>query len=158
MLREIVNFHLDGDGDWVAEMSCFHNRHIRHDPPFKEAAWVLNAAGRDARIGSESECLLCDRAALPDGLAIVGHAGPWDQDSLPGGLLHSHRVPEGRWGLLRVTEGAVDFQFEPEAGTHTYHLTAGQSQAIPPGVPHRLIPVGAVRLELGFLGRPPLTP
>jgi tellurite methyltransferase len=155
VLRRIIDFHLDAEGDWVAEMSCYHNRHIRHDPPFKEAAWVLDPAGRDAHVGSNLECPLCDRAELPEGLSVVGHAGPWDQDSLPGGLLHSHRVPEGRWGLLRVTEGAIDFQFEP-AGAPPVHLEAGHDQPIPPGAPHRLIPTGAVRLQLEFLGRPVL--
>ena len=119
---------------------------------------MLDPAGREAHIGSQLECPLCDRAELPDGLTVVGHAGPWDRDSLPGGLLHSHRVPEGRWGLLRLTEGAVDFQFEQADADPARHLKAGQSQPIPPGVPHRLIPTGAVRLELEFLGRPVIHP
>jgi tellurite resistance-related uncharacterized protein len=160
VLRRILGFRVDGEGDWAAQMSCFHNRHIRHDPPFKQAAWVLDPAGREAHIGSEMDCPLCDRAELPEGLSTVGHAGPWDQDSLPGGLLHSHRVPEGRWGLLRVTGGAIGFQFESELmdAQSTRHLAEGQVQSIPPGIPHRLIPAGPVRLELEFLGRPVVHP
>jgi hypothetical protein len=38
------------------------------------------------------------------------------------------------------------------------HLTEGDVQPIPPGLPHRLIPGGAVRLELEFLGRPVIQP
>lgn len=155
MIRSITGFHQDDQGDWAAEMSCFHNRHIRHQPPFREAAWVLEPEGRDAHVGSPIECPLCDRAELPEGLTPVGSAGPWNQDSLPGGLLNAHRTPEGRWGLLIVTEGAVDFQFEAEtmAPPLTRHLEAGSEQPIPPGSPHRLVPTGAVRLELRFLGR-----
>lgn len=41
MIRSILGSHQDAEGDWVAEMPCFHNRHVRHDPPFREAAWVL---------------------------------------------------------------------------------------------------------------------
>jgi tellurite methyltransferase len=60
--REIVGFHQDEHGDWVAELSCLHSQHVRHRPPFMERAWVLTEEGRDARIGSEIECPLCDRA------------------------------------------------------------------------------------------------
>jgi tellurite resistance-related uncharacterized protein len=154
LLRRILNFHLDGEGDWAAEMSCFHSRHIRHDPPFKEASWVLDPAGREARVGSDLECPLCDRAELPQGLSSAGRAGPWNQDSLPGGLLHSHRVPEGRWGLLQVIEGAIEFRFEGTGAPPPVRLEAGHDQPIPPGMPHRLVPVGEVVLELRFLGRP----
>jgi tellurite methyltransferase len=62
VIRAITGFHLDDDGDWVAEMSCHHNRHVRHQPPFKEAPWVLTPEGRSAHIGSPIECSLCDRA------------------------------------------------------------------------------------------------
>ena len=157
MIRSILGFHLDEAGDWVAEMSCFHNRHIRHQPPFREAAWVLSAEGREAHTGSPIECPLCDRAEFPEGMALLGNAGPWDQDSLPGGFLQAHRTPEGRWGRLLVTEGSIDFQFESEtmAPPRTRRLEAGSDQPIPPGAPHRLQPVGAVRLELQFWGRRP---
>lgn len=155
MIRSIKDFRLDDEGDWVAEMSCFHSRHIRHQPPFREAAWVLEPEGRKAHLGSPIECPLCDRAELPEGLALMGSAGPWDQDSLPGGLLKAHRTPEGRWGLLTVTEGAVDFQFEAEnmAPPLSRRLEEGLEQPIPPGAPHRLVPSGAVRLALQFWGR-----
>jgi tellurite methyltransferase len=62
VIRAITGFHLDEHGDWVAEMSCDHNRHVRHQPPFKEAPWVLSAEGRASRIGSPIECPLCDPA------------------------------------------------------------------------------------------------
>jgi tellurite methyltransferase len=155
VIRSITGFHVDDEGDWVAEMSCFHNRHIRHQPPFREAAWVMEDEGRKARLGSPIECPLCDRAEFPEGLTLVGSAGPWDHESLPGGLLKAHRTPEGRWGLLTVTEGAVDFQFELEtmAPPLTRHLEAGSQQPIPPGAPHHLIPTGAVRLALQFWAR-----
>lgn len=81
--------------------------------------------------------------------------GPWDQDSLPKGLLHSHGMPEGRWGRLLVSEGSVDFQFESEemASPAIRRLDAGSIQPIPPLAPHRLVPSGDVRLELEFWGR-----
>lgn len=153
MIRTIVGFHLDSEGDWVAEVSCYHNQHIRHRPPFQERAWVLDPTERDARIGSPIECPLCDRAEFPQGLTMLGRAGPWDQDCLPSGTLRGHSVPEGRWGLLQVHEGTIDFQFESQDAP--LHLEAGSQQPIPPGVPHRLILTGPVRLGLEFWGRAP---
>ncbi len=157
MNRSITGFHQDDDGDWVAEMSCFHNRHIRHQPPVKNAQWVLSEEGREAHIGAPIECPLCDRAELPEGLTQLGSAGPWDQDTLPSGLLNAHRTPEGRWGRLQVFDGAIDFQFEREEPetSPARRLEAGAVQPIPPGAPHRLIPAGPVRLELQFWGRRP---
>lgn len=157
MNRSITGFHQDDDKEWVAEMSCFHSRHIRHQPPIKNAEWVLSEDGREAHIGAPVECPLCDRAEFPEGLTLLGSAGPWDRDTLPKGLLSAHRTPEGRWGLLRVLEGAIDFRFEEDqpVPAATRHLGAGAVQPIPPGAPHRLAPAGPVRLELQFWGRRP---
>jgi len=30
MIRSIVRFHFDDSGDWVTELSCFHNQHVHH--------------------------------------------------------------------------------------------------------------------------------
>ena len=45
MHRAMTGFRRDDDGDWVAELSCLHNQHIRHEPPFWEAAWVEDDEG-----------------------------------------------------------------------------------------------------------------
>ena len=154
MIRSISGFHADGVGDWVAELSCYHGQHIRHQPPFQDRGWVLEAAGRAAHVGTAIECALCDRAEWPEGLTILGRAGPWDQDSLPAGLRRAHRTAAGRWGRLRVVEGAVDFLFEADDPPPApLHLVAGASQAIPPEAAHRVVLTGPVRLELEFWGR-----
>ena len=56
---------------------------------------------------------------------------------------------------MKVTEGAVDFEFEAETMEPplTRRLEEGSGQPIPPGAPHRLVPSGAVRLALQFWGR-----
>jgi tellurite methyltransferase len=81
--RKVVGFLQDEVGEWVADLSCLHRQHVRHRPPFQERAWVLNEAERAARIGSEMECPLCDRAELPPELQVNRTAGPFDADSLP---------------------------------------------------------------------------
>ena len=65
MISRIVGYHQDDLGDWVAELSCLHNQHVRHRPPFQEREWVTTAEGRAGRIGSEIECPLCDRDRPP---------------------------------------------------------------------------------------------
>jgi hypothetical protein len=63
-ISKIVGYHLDGEGYWVAELSCGHWQHVRHRPPFVERSWVLTEAGRAAYIGHPVEypqCLLESR-------------------------------------------------------------------------------------------------
>ncbi|MGE4218022.1 MAG: DUF3565 domain-containing protein [Alphaproteobacteria bacterium] len=62
MERSIVGFHRDAEGAWVADLSCGHGQHMRHEPPWRERPWTLTAAGRAARVGTTVECRLCDDA------------------------------------------------------------------------------------------------
>jgi tellurite methyltransferase len=61
MQRAIVGFHQDETGDWVAELVCGHQRHVRHQPPFQLAPWVLQAEGRRERLGKPLDCGRCDQ-------------------------------------------------------------------------------------------------
>ncbi|RMG64865.1 MAG: DUF3565 domain-containing protein, partial [Calditrichaeota bacterium] len=56
MERKIVGFRRDRVGDWVAVLECGHTRHLRHDPPWTERAWLTSEAERRRRIG---ETLFC---------------------------------------------------------------------------------------------------
>lgn len=38
--RRIVGFHLDEKSDWVTELECGHQQHVRHNPPWTERHWV----------------------------------------------------------------------------------------------------------------------
>ena len=152
MIRNIVGFHQDEDGDWVAELSCLHSQHVRHQPPFFERPWVQVPSGRSAAVGGEIECPLCDRAELPEGLHVVRTAGPFDADSLPAGLRRMHRVADGTWGYLRVLEGAAGFTMESDPPIRI-RLEAGEGQPIPPGVPHAVSLEPPTRLAIDFLTR-----
>jgi hypothetical protein len=57
--QKITGFNQDEVGDWVAELSCGHARHVRHRPPWQSRPWVLSTEGRVAMIGKELECGLC---------------------------------------------------------------------------------------------------
>lgn len=149
MRRVIFGFHQDDEGDWVAELSCLHNQHMRHRPPFWDRRWVLSESGRRERLGTAIDCPLCDRAEMPDGLLRHRTAGPFDAETLPEGLRRVHRVAAGVWGCLRVLTGEVRFTMEVEPPLDRV-LGAGDSQPIPPEAPHRLVLTGPVELAVDF--------
>ena len=153
MLRPITGFHQDDVGEWVAELSCLHHQHVRHQPPFFDRAWVLDAAGRDQHVGSELDCPLCDRAELPAGLRRARTAGPFDRETLPPGLRRNHTVADRTWGVLRVLHGDVEFDLETDPPRHVI-LRAGSQQPIPPGVPHKLVPTPDAVVAVDFMVGP----
>jgi hypothetical protein len=57
--QKIIRFYQDEVGDWVAVLSCGHQRHVRHNPPWTNHPWVVTSAGRQRFIGVEIECKLC---------------------------------------------------------------------------------------------------
>jgi hypothetical protein len=57
--QKIVGFHLDERGDWVAELTCGHQQHVRHNPPWIHRHWVTTPQGRLEHIGQELECSAC---------------------------------------------------------------------------------------------------
>ncbi|MBB1118174.1 DUF3565 domain-containing protein [Stenotrophomonas sp. W1S232] len=66
MQQPIVGFHLDAAQDWVAELACGHDQHVRHAPPWIERPWTQTAAGRQWALGQCLECRKCDRQCPPD--------------------------------------------------------------------------------------------
>ena len=66
MQQPIAGYHQDHLGDWVAELACGHNQHVRHDPPWQNRPWVVSSAGRQSMLGFELNCLKCDEGAPPD--------------------------------------------------------------------------------------------
>ena len=59
--RAIVGFHQDDEGEWVAELACGHQQHVRHRPPLFPEPWVLEPEGREGRVGTPLDCRLCDQ-------------------------------------------------------------------------------------------------
>ncbi len=151
--RKIVGFVQDRAGAWVAELDCFHRQHVHHDPPFRSAPWVLDDRARSQRVGSDLDCPLCDRAELPEGLAVVRTTDTWDERTMPAALRRAHRVAAGSWGRLRVEEGGLRFRAQTEPVIDVT-LGAGSWQAIPPEVEHEVEPLGPVRFFVEFV-RPP---
>lgn len=150
MERAITGFHLDAEGDWVAELSCGHNQHVRHRPPFQMREWVLEEDARADRIGTSLSCPLCLRGEVPDNLRFVRSSPEWTEETVPPALLRAHRVGPDTWGLLRVLHGSLRFVLSTEPELDVVVAT-GSEQGIPPDVPHHVMPLGPVRFTIDFL-------
>lgn len=150
MRRTIVGFHQDDAGDWVADLSCLHSQHVRHQPPFRLAPWVLDESARAERIGTELDCPPCDRAELPAGLAVVRTTNVWDESSIPAGLRTAHRLAAGVWGRIRVQRGELRFRAATEPPLEVI-VGPDRPQAIPPEVAHDVEPRGEVRFFVEML-------
>jgi len=66
MKQTITGFHCDDLGDWVAELSCSHFQHVRHNPPWTNREWVTTQAGRQSKLGEILNCVKCDSGAPQD--------------------------------------------------------------------------------------------
>ncbi|MGA3798036.1 DUF3565 domain-containing protein [Pseudomonas fluorescens] len=64
----ITGFHQDEDGHWVAELSCGHTQHLRHQPPWQSRAWVMDPAQRQEKIGQPFDCGWCAQGSVSDNL------------------------------------------------------------------------------------------
>ncbi|MGH9047567.1 MAG: DUF3565 domain-containing protein, partial [Acidimicrobiales bacterium] len=98
MERAIVGYHRDSEGDWVAELACGHDQHVRHRPPFQLREWVVTPEGRAARLGAPLNCPLCDRTELPQRVRRTRVSSDWNEKTMPVGLRRAHRLGEGTWG------------------------------------------------------------
>lgn len=86
---------------------------------------------------------------LPAGLRLARTTPTFDQDTVPPGLLATHRVADRVWGRLVVHTGALTFHFEDEPGRHR-RVGAGQDLVIPPNRPHHLELDGPVTFAVEF--------
>ena len=69
MNKHIIGYHQDEHDDWVAELDCGHQQHVRHNPPWINRPWVVTAEGRAKAIGEVLVCKACQVVAAtnPDG-------------------------------------------------------------------------------------------
>lgn len=74
MEQKIIGFHRDAEQHWVADLSCGHKQHVRHDPPFVQRPWVLKEEGRQGYLGTALNCKRCDEVGLVVARAIQKQA------------------------------------------------------------------------------------
>jgi hypothetical protein len=63
MQRTIIGFHQDAAQEWVADLACGHQQHVRHAPPWFNRPWVVSSEGRRSRLGHFLDCKHCDQGA-----------------------------------------------------------------------------------------------
>lgn len=88
MQQAITGFHQDEEGHWVAELSCGHGQHVRHDPPWQVRPWVTNEPGRVEHLGTPLNCVLCD--------AEMTEGSPAYADAKMRGLCHEGALEAAR--------------------------------------------------------------
>ena len=150
MERSITGYRVDAEGEWVAELECGHDQHVRHRPPFQPREWILNPERRAGRVGTPLSCPLCDRAELPTAVRLVRTSPVWSEQTMPSALRRRHRLAPSSWGVLVVHEGVLGCLVATEP-VIDLDVTPGTTQALPPGVEHAVTPKGAVRFSIQFL-------
>jgi tellurite resistance-related uncharacterized protein len=147
--RPIVAFHQDPEAHWVAELSCGHGQHTRHEPPFQDRPWVLTLEGREAQLGALLDCVRCDRRELPEAYAAASRTADFSEASVPAGLLRRHTTRRGVWVLIHVQRGRLEYRVD--APFHTREiLEPGSPGVVLPEVEHCVAPSGAVAFFVEF--------
>lgn len=152
MKRPITGFALDDQNDWYATLSCGHRQHVRHRPPFIERPWVTTAAGRDRRLGTNLDCVRCDRFELPEHFSVYKDTAVFTEASIPIAFTADHTTKAGVWAKIVVTEGQLRYIVDT-LGTNVI-VDSDSVGIIPPQLPHRVTPVGAVRFYLAMYRAP----
>jgi tellurite methyltransferase len=154
MLRPITGYHQDEAGDWVAELGCGHAQHVRHRPPFFSRPWVTTPEGRDSMLGTELDCVRCDRLELPEGLLAYKRTAEFDETSTPEGLRKDHSTKAGVWGVIHVVSGHLRYVIDDMLGREL-HLDADTPGVVAPEVRHHVELEGPVRFYVEFYRRRP---
>jgi tellurite methyltransferase len=153
VVRPITGFHQDDVQDWVAELSCGHNQHVRHKPPFWSRPWVLTPDGRNEKLGAELPCVLCDRFEMPAGCVAYKRTADFTATTIPAALTANHSTKRGVWGLLHVTHGTVRYVVEPPLARDMV-VVPGTPAVIVPEILHRVTPDADASFYVEFHRRP----
>jgi len=94
----------------------------------------------------------------PMGAEPYKRTSVFDENTLPAGLRRAHRTKPGVWGVIRVLEGRLRYcVLDPasEAIISEAILESGRPGLVLPDQPHRVEPLGAVRLQVEFYDKLP---
>lgn len=149
MLRTISGYRQDEAAAWVALLDCGHGRHVRHNPPFVNRAWVTTPQGRQEHLGDQLDCVRCDRMEWPEGFEAYNSTPEFDERNVPAGLLSRHSTKRGVWARIEVKEGCLEYRIEPPIAK-VLALRAGVPGVVVPEVKHRVAPLGRVRFRVTF--------
>lgn len=149
MERKIVGFHTSKEDDWMAELDCGHNQHVRHDPPLPHQTWVTSEEGRNSKLGNLLDCTCCEQLEWPEGFVPYKKTPVFDENSVPKGLRNSHSTKLGTWGKIHVQEGQLRYCIE-EPTPQTFLLTPQQQGIVVPEMLHHVEPIEQVSFFVEF--------
>jgi tellurite methyltransferase len=150
--RSITGFHQDQESHWVAALDCGHHQHTRHDPPFFQRPWVTTEEGRRLHLGSQLNCILCDRQEIPDGYVPYRRTTTFMSDAIPAGLQSKHSLKAGVWGIIHVLAGRLRYCIHEPLNRETI-LESGSTAVIIPEVEHEVHPLNGAEFFIEFWGR-----
>lgn len=152
MQQAIIGFQQDEEKHWVAELSCGHKQHVRHDPPWQNRPWVTTAEGRNEKLGTALECNKCDMPRLPpkERLTLLNSSVKISAGSLPAELLAEEQLPGNIWYEISVLSGQIQLIFTATdiSRRQGFLLDYEFSGIVPPQRPFQLKPNGPVELRI----------
>jgi len=77
----------------------------------------------------------------------------FDETTLPAALRREHRTKAGVWGVIRMLEGQLKLSLADGGGEII--LTPERPGLVLPDQPHRVEPLGPMRMRVDFYDRPP---
>lgn len=84
----------------------------------------------------------------PEGAAPYKRTAVFDETTIPEGLRADHSTKPGVWALIHVLEGRLLYHLLD--ARQTFEIDAGERLASPPERPHKVEPVGAMRMYIEF--------
>jgi tellurite resistance-related uncharacterized protein len=152
MQRAIVGYHKDEEDDWVAELDCCHNQHVRHQPPFFNRPWTQSQEGRDSMLGQQLSCVRCDALEWPEGLQLLRTTPEFNEANFPEGIRKDHSTKTGVWGRIIIAEGRMRYVCQAPVARE-FELDSETPGIIPPELLHHVEPLGTLRFCIEFYHR-----
>jgi tellurite resistance-related uncharacterized protein len=141
LLNQASNRQLDIARE-MAEFISPRTGYTQHPLTLKAAEHMTDILERAARF-----------QATPAALTPYKITPVFDENTLPAGLRREHRTKAGVWGVIRVLDGRLRYNvLEPASETV---LEPGSPGLVLPDQPHRVEPIGAVRMQVEFYDQMP---
>lgn len=151
VLRAIIGFDVDAEGDPIAILSCGHPQHVRHRPPFIMRAWVTTEEGRRSMLGERLNCVRCERFELPMHFVVHRKTRLLTERDIEG-RVRLHRTDSGIWARITVLDGRV--RYASEMPSIDVVLGMGARAVVVPEAAYRVEPLGRARFFIEYLRAP----
>ncbi|WP_051504016.1 DUF1971 domain-containing protein [Sphingomonas jaspsi] len=87
--------------------------------------------------------------ALPPAAVCYKVIGPFDDQTLPGGLTREHRLKPGVWAVIDLSCGNLHFTWDDGEGGDQL-LVGPRRFVIPPEIPHYISALCDISLTISF--------